>query len=514
MKLFPTRPIVHGILLVFMILVGNALADVRLPKLIADHMVLQRGIPLTVWGWADPGEQVTVSIANQIVKTSADPGGKWKVGLQALAAGGPLGMTVAGKNRIEVSDILVGDVWVCCGQSNMEMPVGNLYRPKVYPGVTDFRAELARADHPGIRLFLPDHQTSLAPKEDLPGTGWQVCTPETVARFSAVGYFFARHLNSRMNVPVGMIQAAKSSTTAEAWTSPEGLRTLPSWSRRLEKHAGAAAKPSPAPTDQQLPQESDNPTAPSTVEVPFGTPGGLFDGMIAPVTPFAIKGVIFYQGENNAKDPKGYGTLFPALIRSWRQAWGQGDFPFLFVQLAAYGGKPKAPREDRGWAAQREAQTAGLKEPKTGMAVTIDIGSERLIHPPDKQEVGRRLGLLAQAIAYGQNVEASGPVLRSMTIEGGKVRLKFDNAAGGLVARPFEQGKPKITVTKLTGFTVAGSDKVHHWADAEIVGDEVIVSSPVVPMPVSVRYAWAGNPDCNLFNKANLPAAPFRSGEE
>jgi len=506
MKLFPARPIFRRIPLVAMLLAGNALADVRLPKLIGDHMVLQRGIPPVIWGWADPGEKVTVSIVNQTLTTSADPDGRWKVRLQPLETGGPLEMTVAGKNRIKVSDILVGDVWICSGQSNMEMPVGNLYRPKVYPGVLNFQKEIEGANQPNLRLFLPDHQTSLHPKEDLPGPGWQVCTPGTAARFSAVGYFFARHLQSESNAPVGMIQAAKSSTTAEAWTSHEGLRLLPQWEGRLKKLPQTTAPAPPPGQDPAAPNDPDHPTTPPTVEVPFGTPGGLFNGMIAPMTPFAIKGVIFYQGENNAKDPKGYRSLFPALIRSWRTAWGQGDFPFLFVQLASYGKKPKSPGEPKGWADQREAQTAGLKEPNTGMAVTIDVGSERLIHPPNKQEVGRRLGLLARTIAYGQKVQSSGPTFRSMRIEGGRVILTFDNVAGGLVAHP--------PGSKITGFDVAGADGIYHWGEASIIGDDVVVNSTEVPTPVSVRYGWAGNPDCNLFNKADLPAAPFRAGEE
>ena len=490
-----------------------ACGDVRLPKLFADHMVLQHGKPVAVWGWADPGEKITVEIAGTKATCSADAAGRWKAVLGPLAPGGPHCLTVQGKNRTTVSDVLIGDVWVCAGQSNMEMPVGNLYRPKPYPGVLNFQRELAQANHPQIRLFLPDHQTALLPKDDLPGPGWQVCTPETAARFSAVGYFFARHLASARKIPVGMIQAAKSSTSAEAWTSLEGLRTLPGWNEKLDKRKNAAPRP-PKPSAPDAPPDPNNPPPPPSVEVPFSEPAGLFNGMIAPVTPFAICGVIFYQGENNAKDPKGYSTLFPALIRSWRKAWGQGDFPFLFVQLAAYGGKPKAPREDGGWAAQREAQTAGLKEPNTGMAVTIDIGSPRLIHPPNKQEVGRRLGLLARSIAHGEKVDAFGPQFRSIKIEGGRMRLQFDHADGGLVARPFQQGRPPVTVTKLTGFAIAGADKVYHWADAEIAGNEVVVSSPEVPAPVSVRYAWAGNPDCNLYNRANLPAAPFRAGQE
>ena len=492
-----------------------AAADVRLPKLFTDHMLVQRDKPVPVWGWADAGEVVGVEFAGQAKNTTADASGKWMVRLDPLSASAaPRVMTVKGKTTVEIKDVLVGEVWICCGQSNMEMPVGNLYRPDVYPGVADFKRELAGADQPLIRLFRPDHQTSLKPKADLPGSGWQCCTPETAARFSAVGYFFGRHLQQTLKVPVGMIQVAKSSTIAEAWTSPEGLRTLPKWEKILDQRQlqseRAAAKANTATTASTSAVVVGGGVA-NPVEVPFPEPGCLFNGMVAPLVPLAIRGIIYYQGESNAKDPNGYRTLFPALIRSWRQAWGQGDLPFLFVQLANYRGKPKAPREDGGWAAQREAQAATLTEPNTGMAVTIDIGSGPKIHPPNKQDVGRRLGLLAQALAYGQSVECYGPQYRAMKTEGDKVRIQFDHLGGGLEVKPFKQGQPAATVTKLHGFAVAGTDKVYHWADAEIAGDEVVLRSPDVPRPVTVRYAWSGNPDCNLYNKAGLPAAPFRS---
>lgn len=473
-------------------------------------MVVQHGKPLRVWGWADPGEVVTVGLGGQNGSTSTGSDGKWTIILPPQPPGGPLTMTVRGHNRLEVRDILAGDVWICCGQSNMEMPVGNLYRPKPYPGVLNFQEEIARASHPKIRLFLPDHQTSLNPKDDLPGKGWQICTPESAARFSAVGYFFARHLHASLEIPIGMIQAAKSSTSAEAWTSLEGLRTIPEWTARLDKRkpSATAAQQATAPSGTPDP---NNPPPPPSVEVPFGEPAGLFNGMIAPATPFAIRGAIFYQGENNAKDPSGYSVLFPTLIRSWRKAWGLGDFPFLFVQLAAYGPKARQPREDGGWAAQREAQTAALKEPNTGMAVAIDIGSPNLIHPPNKQEVGRRLGLLAELIAYGKSVEAHGPSFHSMQAENGSLRIRFNHTAGGLVAKPLTRDTPPSPPVRPTGFAIAGADGVYHLADAQLDGDEVVLSSPDVPKPVAARYAWAGNPYCNLYNKADLPAEPFRA---
>lgn len=484
-------------------------AEVRLPKIFASHMVLQQQKPLAIWGWAAPGEQVTVELCGQKAAATAASDGKWRATLAPLQAGGPFKIAVRGRNRIELDDVLVGEVWICCGQSNMEMPVGNSYRPKPYPGVLNFQQELATAKDPQLRLFLPDHQTSLTPKDDLPGPGWQVCTPETADRFSAVGYFFGRHLRQTCQVPVGMIEAAKSSTTAQAWTSLEGLRTIPEMAKVLEKREKqppAPMKPTPNPEDAAI--------TPRTVEVSFEEPGCLYNGMIAPLVPLTLRGAIFYQGESNASGAREYRTLFSTLIRSWRKAFAQGDFPFLFVQLAAFGNNPKTANDGPGWAALREAQTMTLAEPNTGMAVTIDIGSARLIHPPNKQEVGRRLGILAEAIAYGRNVPCEGPRYRSSRIEGGNIRVQFDHAEGGLVAKPFQQGKPPVTVDRLAGFAVAGADKVYQWADARIVGNEVIVSSPQVPNPVSVRYAWHGNPNANLYNQAGLPTVPFRTDKD
>lgn len=461
----------------------------RPASLFADHMVLQRDIPVPVWGMATSGDTITVEFAGQHKSTATGADGRWRITLNSLAASAesrPMRLHSAANNQtVVLSDVLVGEVWLGNGQSNMEMPVGNAYRPDVYPGVQNFREEITNANHPQLRLFLVEHQPAAAPMRDVPSAGWQVCSPETAPRFSAVGYFFARDLQRQLNVPVGMISAAWSATFAEAWCSPDGLRTLPKFARRLEAFEARTARTNPAP------------------EIRREDPAALFNGMIAPLIPYALRGVIWYQGENDVKSARDYRQLFPALIRGWRKDWGQGDFPFLFVQLAGYGGRPKKPVED-GWANLREAQALALAVTNTGMAVTIDIGDAKKIHPSNKQEVGRRLGLLARSIAYGEKIETGGPLYQSMHVDGDKIRLTFNHTAGGLVAGGGGS---------LTGFAIAGGDGQWQFAHAEIAGNEVIVSSPQIAHPTAVRYGWGNNPACNLFNQAGLPAAPFRTDQ-
>ena len=469
-------------------------------SLFSDHMVLQRDMPVPVWGTAAPGDAIAIEFAGQRKSTAADATGKWQITLDPLEASSTPRQMLIHSAKTEktctLNDLLVGELWICSGQSNMEMPVGDGYRPDVYPGVVNFREEVATADHPKIRVFLVDHQTAARPAPDVPTPGWKVCSPESVSRFSAAGYFFARHLHEHLQVPVGMISAAWSSTTAEAWSSPAVLRSVPQTARLLDVLEARLAKADPAAKAPPIRRED---------------PAALFHGMIAPLIPCAMRGVIWYQGESNARSASDYQKLFPALIRGWREAWAMpppfrpgapgGDFPFLFVQLAAYGGKPKQPVEN-GWANLREAQAMALKLPNTGMAVAIDIGDAKRIHPPNKQEVGRRLGLLARAIAYHEHIEASGPQYQSMRVEGDKIHLAFEYSGGGLMVKGGGS---------LTGFAIAGEDVKWHPAHAGIAGSEVIVTSPHAPRPLAVRYGWANNPDCNLLNKAGLPASPFRT---
>ncbi len=482
-------PLVASLLLAGVVLGGGAEISFRPGSLFTDHMVLQRDLPAPVWGTATTGDTITVEFASQHKTATADADGQWQVTLDPMTASAesrPMRLHSAANNQtVVLSDVLVGEVWLGSGQSNMEMPVGNAYRPDVYPGAQNFREEITNANHPQLRLFLVDHQLAARPIRDVPSPGWQVCSPETVPRFSAVGYFFVRDLQRQLSVPVGMISSAWSATFAEAWCSPDCLRTLPKFARRREAFEAQNARTIPAP------------------EIRREDPAALFNGMIAPLIPYALRGVIWYQGENDVKNARDYRALFPALIRGWRKDWGQGDFPFLFVQLAGYGAKPNKPVEE-GWANLREAQSLALAVTNTGMAVTIDIGDVKKIHPPNKQEVGRRLSLLARSIAYGEKIETSGPVYQSMRVADDKIRLAFNHADGGLVVHG--GGSP-------AGFAIAGGDGQWQFAHAEITGNEVIVSSPEIAHPTAVRYGWGNNPGCNLFNQAGLPAEPFRTDQ-
>lgn len=613
--------------------------------LFAEHAVLQQGAKVPVWGTADPGEKVTVEMAGQTVSTTAGADGKWRVDLAAMKAGGPFTLTISGQNKIVLDDILVGEVWICGGQSNMERQLG--LRAGQKP-IDDWEKEAAAARYPQIRHFGVGQETSLTPRQKVEGK-WEVCTPETVKQFTAVGYFFGRDLHKARRVPVGLVHSSWGGTPAEAWTSAAGLQVLPEfadiparlhalvtdpsgarrsyfdrletwfvahdpgsvparpwsaaaldtqawktmnvpglwedagepdlngvvWFRKtIELPAAAAAAPAdlelgmvddvdttwvngvkigatfgynqvrryqipagvlkagrnviavrvldtgggggiwgdkklqlasrarPAPAAISLSGAwqyrigsnlADAPPPPPGFSGDAGTPTVLWNAMIAPLVPYAIRGAIWYQGESNVHRTRQYRSLFPAMIAAWRKAWGQGEFPFLFVQIAPH--NEMTPE-------LREAQLLSWKStPKTAMAVTIDCGDAVDIHPTRKQPVGARLALAARALAHGERLEHSGPVFDSMKIAGDAATLSFTHLGGGLVA----QGGP------LKGFTVAGPDLVFHSAQAQIRGNTVVVTSDVVPVPAAVRYGWANVPEGNLFNKAGLPASPFRT---
>jgi len=470
-------------------------AELKLHTLFADHMVLQADFNCPIWGTADAGEEVSVSIGGQKKTAKADADGKWSLKLDPLKAGGPHEMTVAGKTSVTVKDVLVGEVWVCSGQSNMEWVVSNS---------NNFDEEKAAANFPNIRHFLVKKNPQDTPIATLSGD-WKLTTPETVGGFTAVGYFFGRELHQKLNVPVGLIHTSWGGTAAELWTSKPVLEGNPvlkpivegftkrmeSYEKQLAGHKEALEK-----------ANAENKPAPKAPNKPMA-PSCLYNGMIAPVLPYGIKGAIWYQGESNAGGAKQYQTLFPEMIKNWRKDWGQGDFPFGFVQLANYQARKEQPA-DSNWAELREAQTMTLSLPKTGMAVIIDIGDAKDIHPRNKQDVGKRLALWAQSQVYGKELVYSSPLYESMKVEGGKVRVKFKHAGTGLEAKG----------EKLTGFSIAGEDKKFVWADAKLDGfDSVIVSSDKVTAPVAVRYAWADNPECNLYNKEGLPASPFRTDD-
>jgi sialate O-acetylesterase len=639
----PLGPSLAG-LLAGSCLASLAQAAVAPNPLLSDHAVLQQGVKVPVWGTADPGEAVTVEIAGQAVSTTAGADGKWLVRLAPMKAGGPFTLKISGKNEIVLRDILVGEVWVASGQSNMERQLG--LRVGQQP-IDDWEKEAAAASYPRVRHFGVAQEKSLTRLDTVKGR-WEVCTPDAVKDFTAVGYFFGRDLHRARRVPIGLIHSSWGGTPAEAWTSEVGLRPLPdfadtpaeletliadpeaakrryeaqleawflpndpgsadgrSWShpaldtdawqsmtvpalwedageadlngvvwfrKTFDLPAGAAKAEAelqlgmvddidttwvngvkvgatvgynvprryPVPRGVLKPGRNvvavrvldtgggggiwgeerlqlvfsgrapvqpivlsgvwqyriglrlkDGPWPPVGVTGDSSTPTILYNAMIAPLQPYAVRGVIWYQGESNVRREQQYRSLFPAMIADWRQAWGQ-DLPFLFVQIAPH--RDMTPEI-------RDAQlSAWQRTPKTAMVVTMDCGDANDIHPTHKQPVGARLALAARALAYGERLEYSGPVFDSMKVKGGKAALRFTHLGGGLVAK----GGP------LRGFTIAGPDKVFHPARGEIRGKTVVVTSDQVPEPVAVRYGWANVPEGNLFNRAGLPASPFRT---
>ena len=633
----------------------NAHADepppLSMPPLFGDHMVFQCGLPVPIWGNGAPGMPVRADFNGQTKTTEIQADGTWKITLDKMTAGGPYDLTVTGKETIVISNVMVGEVWIGAGQSNMEMPLKNEWAQ-----VLNCDQEIAGADHPDIRLFQVEHHAADRPVHNLSSEGWKPCTPQTVPGFSAAMYFFARTLHQRMGIPIGLIQTTWSGTPIENWMSGDVIFGHPqfreivlnmpreeftlekfhslyetqvdAWSTALRQHVRAMGidtldrEGAPFPSSKwsrvDLPQprevvgsglhgvswfrkEMDLPdgarteatlslgpihdfditwfngeeightagrrllreypipaellqpgrnvitvmvlnigyrrgffglpkqmclkkasgdtfplagpwescVVPTAVDIALLPPGPpsrdnrptvIFNGQIAPLIPYAMRGVLWYQGEANADRAHQYRALFPALITDWRAKWAQGDFPFLFVQLANYGTKQTLPTDDE-WAELREAQQMTLSLPNTGMAVTIDIGDANDIHPRNKQEVGRRLALNALQGLYGLDVPCSGPIFHSLHIRKDRARLTFKHAKA-LVTPKGEQ---------LEGFAVAGEDRAFHWAHARIEGKSVIVSSHDVPRPLAVRYAWGANPIGNLYNTSGLPAAPFRT---
>jgi sialate O-acetylesterase len=625
-----------------------ARAEVKPNALFSNHAVLQQGRALPVWGTAGEGERITVELAGEKATTTAKDG-RWLVRLRPLPAGGPYTMTISGRNAVTISDLLVGEVWICSGQSNMERQLG----PRQgQPMITSWQEEVAAANHPQIRQFLVPQRSALAPVASIDGK-WVVCSPQTAADFTAVGYFFGRDLLQAQHVPIGLIHSSWGGTPAESWTSLDSLRLLPdfkesvarvervrielrngsynylrtleNWYQANDPGSGAGAPwsapeldgagwtptnlpavwedtglpgfdgvvwfrrtfdlpaswastdaelslgaiddadttwvngtpvgatsgwrvpriyrvpaavlrpgrnviavrvldtggnggiwgdghplqlaPAPGRTGVPIPLDGEwlrkvsvrlgpVPYPPSDYHNSPMVPGALYNGMIAPLLPYAIRGAIWYQGESNVGRERQYRTLFPALIADWRRAWGEGDFSFLFVQIAPHKGMTPEIREAQLLTSQRT--------PNTAMAVTIDCGDANDIHPAHKQPVGARLALAARALAYGEPIEYSGPIFAALQIESGRAVLRFTHLGGGLMAKD----------GPLTGFTIAGADQVFHPAKAEIQGETVVATSEAVPQPVAVRYGWANVPAGNLFNAAGLPASPFRTDVE
>ena len=569
-----------------------AFAEPRLPGFFGDHMVLQRDKAVPVWGWAEPGEKVTVTFAGQEKTATAGEDGKWRVTLDSMSAESQ-GRDLAVQSPpatvpVKLSDILVGDVWLCSGQSNMEWPVSH---------ATDADREIAAADYPLIRHTKLGHIASETPQDDV-STVWQVCSPGTAGGFTAVGFFFGRMLHRELDVPIGLLNSSWGGTRVEPWTPPEGFAAVPeiaeyaepqedpreAYRRRCEfffgqvraeieenleepggeddlldeldlpastseladdddvgsivggmpepedilrKHALRVQKWLPvaeaaiAQGEKMPPLEGGWPRGwPDLPVLPGGNagkPSALYNGMIHPLIPFALRGAIWYQGESNGGEGTSYFYKKKALIGSWRELWGQGSFPFYLVQLANYQRSTDDPAGGDGWARLREAQTRCLTLERTGMAVIIDIGEAGNIHPGNKQDVGARLALWALGKEYGrEGLVYSGPLYRRHAVEGNAVRIEFDHAGNGLMVGSKKGLAPAVEdeAGKLSGFAVAGADKTWHWADASIERGTVLVSSAEVPEPVAVRYAFTMNPSgCNLYNREGLPASPFRTDD-
>ena len=477
-------------------------AAVKLPALISDHMVLQQNVPVRIWGTANAAEVVTISFHGQKVSASASQTGKWSVFLNPLKPGAPTDLTIAGENTIVVHDVLVGEVWVGSGQSNMEMSVE---RSK------DADTEIAAAQYPKIRLFTVKRTVADSPADDVIGS-WKLCDSTSVKTSSAIGYFFSRELHQKLGIPIGFIHSSWGGTPAQSWTSAQALEMEPTlkfisadWDKILTNYPAAKDrydKALAAYTEAAAKAKADGATPPVAPRPPVGpghpnTPSGLYNAMIAPLTPYAVGGVLWYQGEANASATHAlpYRRLFRLMIEDWRQNWNQGSLPFLFVQLANYKANPY-------WPLLRESQADALELKDTGMAVAIDVGESNDIHPKNKQAVGHRLALAARAKVYGESIEYSGPLYRQVTRDAAGLRVWFNYVGSGLSTGGNED---------LKGFTIAGKDEKFVKAVARIEGNTVVVSSPEVTDPTAVRYDWADDPSGNLMNRAGLPAGPFRT---
>ncbi len=494
-----------SLILAFALSVLSAQAELRLPALVGNHMVLQRDIENPIWGWADPGTPVSVMIAGQTHQTKADESGRWKVRLAAISGSShALKMSITTPSEsITLSNIVIGEVWICSGQSNMQFAVKE---------ANDGDLEVASANYPNIRIISVPQVGTQEKQDDFQGQ-WEICTPETISDFSAVGYFFGRQLYQTLGVPIGLIDDSWGGSAAEAWVSRETLeadsrfqnvieqaknleqnydfdKILEDWKVATEK-AAANGKPAPRKPANWLTGNS--------------RPGNIWAGVLNPTIGYGIRGVIWYQGESNAGRAYQYRDLFSLMISEWRKAWGIGDFPFYWVQLADFHPEVSEPGES-SWAELREAQTQTLSLPNTGQAVICDLGEGRDIHPRNKQDVAKRLARIALSRDYGHDFEYQSPTYRSMELKDGKILLTFDHVG--------KAGLYSFDTVEVVGFALAGEDRVWHRATGKIVGpNQVEVSSAEVSKPVAARYGWADNPVVNLYSKNGLPATPFRTDD-
>ena len=506
--------------LFYAILCQNVFANVKPASPFADHMVLQRNSKIPVWGTATAGEKVTVTFNKQQLTATATAQGNWRIDFAKVAAGGPYTLTVTGNNSITFTDVYVGEVWVCSGQSNMDMTVAK--EDRYWCGVINEAAEVAAANYPLIRVFDVDFTPAATPQNEVTGK-WEIVSPQTVGHLSAAAYFFARDIQKKLKVPVGLITTAFGASTAEAWIREEALLQQPackplveSFKQKLSKYftdtlanikyladvekwksdsAGAKVAGKNIPRGPRNPdpvRDQHNATV-------------LWNGMVKPLVPYAMRGALWYQGESNSPTAKIYRQIMETLITDWRQQWAQGSFPFIYVQLANIGKTyDSLPAKGGSEAIKREAQLQNLSIPNTAIVVAIDNADSadmNNVHPKNKQDIGRRLALAALATVYDEKVAYVGPLYDKMEVQGDKIMLHFKHVNSGLVAKD----------GVLKGFAISGADKKFAWANATIEGNTVVVSNPGIAAPVAVRYGWGNNPPTSLYNKENLPASPFRT---
>jgi sialate O-acetylesterase len=491
-------------------------AEVRLPQIISDHAVLQRQVPIHIWGWATSEERVSVTLHSQSRSVNANSYGEWSVWLQPEEAGGPYTLTVNGtgpsSHPLIFSDILIGDVWLASGQSNMEMPL------RGFPGsavVKNADTEIAAANQPQIRLLRVEHKVSDTPVNDI-GSHWTLCTPQTASEFSAVAYFFGREVSNSEHVPIGLIDSTWGGTPIESWMSLDVLSSdaslMPAFATRarfadeqtrLEQVEAAEKREDEAALQahQPKPKHPWHPLEGSWL------PAGLYNGMIAPLTPYSLKGFLWYQGETNSAPERApiYARLFPAMIADWRTQWRQGNLPFLYVQISSF------HSDGEIWGVIRDAQRRTLAVANTAMAVSLDVGDPANVHPPDKQTVGARLVLAANGMVYRHASSYAGPLFRQATVETEGMRVWFDNASGGLHVGGLSSTGVSSSNSFQSAFELAGDDHRFYPAHAVVQGETVLVTSPAVPDPRYVRYAWDNESRGGLYNQSELPAATFTS---
>ncbi len=492
----------HFVWLAGACLLATAHAEVSVPAIFGDHMVLQRDQRNAIWGWADEGEVVTVSIASQRHTARTRSDGRWKVWLDPLPVGGPHTLELKGKNALEFEDVLVGEVWLCSGQSNMQWAVNSANDPDL---------ERLAANYAKIRIITVPQVGTQEPQSNFKGA-WQACSPDTVGSFSAVGYFFGRQLHQTLDVPIGLIDNAWGGSSAEAWVPRPLLEADTRYDALMERwekteatynHEERTAQYKTQLKAWQANKTGPRPRAPRNPLVGQHRPGNLYNGVLNPVIGYGIRGTIWYQGESNASRAYQYRELFPLMIETWRSEWNQGDFPFYWVQLADF--RDEAPEPgDSDWAELREAQTLTLDRlPNTGQAVITDLGESHDIHPKNKQDVAKRLARLALANDYGIDLVSQSPRYASMTQDGNKITLQFKDVGDGM---------DTFDIRTPIGFTIAGTDQKFVPATARIIAkDQIEVWSENIDAPVAVRYAWADNPVANVQNKEGLPLTPFRT---